>query len=48
MEMFLARLRCDMVTLTAEDEVYMDEDKIRDVNDRPIYGRQKKQEWIFS
>jgi putative PIN family toxin of toxin-antitoxin system len=42
MEMFLARLRCDMVTLTAEDEVYMDEDKIRDVNDRPILQAAKK------
>ncbi|MDR1617068.1 MAG: putative toxin-antitoxin system toxin component, PIN family [Syntrophomonadaceae bacterium] len=36
MEKFLARLCCDMVTLTAEDEIYLDEDRIRDVTDRPI------------
>jgi putative PIN family toxin of toxin-antitoxin system len=42
MEMFLARLRCDMVTLTAEDEIYADESEIRDVKDRPILRAAKK------
>jgi putative PIN family toxin of toxin-antitoxin system len=42
MEMFLARLRCDMVTLTAEDEISADESEIRDVKDRPILRAAKK------
>jgi putative PIN family toxin of toxin-antitoxin system len=42
MEMFLARLRYDMVVLTAEDETSADEGKIRDVKDRPILRAARK------
>jgi putative PIN family toxin of toxin-antitoxin system len=42
MEMFFARLRCDMVTLTAEDGADLDEGRIRDTSDRPILRAAKK------
>jgi putative PIN family toxin of toxin-antitoxin system len=42
MERFLAILRYDLVTLTAEDAVSDDESGIRDVNDRPILRAAQK------
>jgi putative PIN family toxin of toxin-antitoxin system len=42
MELFLARLRYDMVSLSAEDEASPDEGEIRDVKDRPILRAARK------
>jgi putative PIN family toxin of toxin-antitoxin system len=42
MERFLSIAHYDLVTLTANDAVYDDEAKIRDVNDRPILRAARK------